>query len=69
MAAAYVTALLGPSAVADWEPPPPPKPSRIKGGEGFPPLPLPATPLRHTERKRQPAKPALIGKIKYGKLV
>ena len=52
---------------ADWEPPPPPKPQRRKAGESFPPLPLPATPLRRTEKKRPPAPPALIGKIQYGK--
>ena len=33
------------------------------GRESFPPLPLPATPLRRTERKREPAPPALVGKI------
>jgi len=37
--------------------------NRISGGESFPPLPLPATPLRRTERKRDPAPPALVGKI------
>ena len=37
--------------------------NRISGGESFPPLPLPATPLRRTERKREPAPPALVGKI------
>ena len=46
--------------------PPPPKPKRIKGGEGVPPLPLPATPLRRTERKRDPQPPILIGKIVWG---
>jgi len=56
-------------AYGDWEPPPPPKPSRISASEGFPPLPLPATPLRRTEKKRPPAPPALIGKIRYGKPV
>ena len=54
-------------ALADFEPPPPPKPSRQKAGEGLPPLPLPATPLRRSEKKREPAKPALVGKIQYGK--
>ena len=66
--AAFLVGLAGPT-FADWEPPPPPKPSRIKAGEGLPPLPLPATPLRRSERKREPAKPALIGKIQYGKKV
>ena len=67
--AAFVCGLIGPLALADWEPPPPPKPSRISASEGFPPLPLPATPLRRTEKKRPPAAPALIGKIRYGKPV
>jgi len=44
-------------------------PQRRKGGESVPPLPLPATPLRRTERKRPPAPPALIGKLEYGKIV
>ena len=56
-------------AYGDWEPPPPPKPSRISASEGFPPLPLPVTPLRRTEKKRPPAPPALIAKIRYGKPV
>src|SRR6478672_8228067 len=37
--------------------------NRLSGGESFPPLPLPATPLRRTERKNEPAPPALVGKI------
>ena len=53
----------------DCGPPPPAKPHRRKAGESFPPLPLPATPLRRTERKRQPAPPALIGKVTYGEPV
>ncbi len=43
--------------------PPIAKQNRISGGESFPPLPLPATPLRRTERKKEPAPPALVGKI------
>ena len=43
--------------------PPAAKPQRRSGAEGLPPLPLPATPLRRTERKRQPAPPALVGMI------
>ena len=50
-------------------PPPRAKPQRRKGGESFPPLPLPATPLRRTEKKRPPAPPALVGKVQYGKVV
>ena len=49
-------------------PPPPAKPRRIKGGESFPPLPLPATPIRRTERKREPAPPTLMGKVVHGKM-
>jgi hypothetical protein len=45
---------------------PPAAPQRRTGGEGVPPLPLPATPLRRTEKKRPPAPPALIAKIQYG---
>ena len=59
-----------PGAENDWFVPlgPPPKaaPRRISGGEGFPPLPLPATPLRRTERKKQPSAPPLIGKVVWG---
>ncbi|MDQ1257367.1 MAG: hypothetical protein QG656_1971, partial [Candidatus Hydrogenedentes bacterium] len=46
--------------------PPPAHPQRITGGESFPPLPLPVTPLRRTERKRPPTPPLLIGKLRYG---
>jgi len=45
------------------------KPQRRKGGESFPPLPLPVTPLRRTEKKRPPAPPALVAKVQYGKIV
>lgn len=47
-------------------PPPRAAPRRISGGESFPPLPLPATPLRRTERKREPRPPTLIGKMIWG---
>ena len=54
----------------DWFVPlgPPPKasPQRISGGEGVPPLPLPATPIRRSERKKQPSAPPLIGKLVWG---
>lgn len=55
-------------ASAEWENPkavipPQAHQNRISGGESFPPLPLPATPIRRTERKREPAPPALVGKI------
>ena len=41
-------------------------PQRRKGGESLPPLPLPATPMRRTEKKRPPSPPALVGKLEYG---
>jgi len=47
-------------------PPPPAAPQRRTAGESFPPLPLPATPLRRTEKKRQPSPPALVGKVVLG---
>src|SRR5690606_29406461 len=45
--------------------PPKAKPQRRNAGEGFPPLPLPATPLRRSEKKRQPSPPALVGSITF----
>ncbi|MGB2822325.1 MAG: DUF4159 domain-containing protein [Phycisphaerae bacterium] len=45
--------------------PPKAKPHRRTAAEGIPPLPLPATPLRRSERKRQPAPPALVGMINF----
>ncbi len=47
-------------------PPPKAKPHRRKGGESFPPLPLPATPLRRTEKKRPPSPPTFMAKVKWG---
>lgn len=47
-------------------PPPPAKPQRRTAGESFPPLPLPATPLRRSEKKREPSPPALVGKVILG---
>jgi len=38
---------------------------RRKAAESFPPLPLPATPLRRTEKKRPPAPPTLMAKVNY----
>ena len=45
--------------------PPRSKPQRRTAAEGIPPLPLPATPLRRSEKKRQPAPPALVGMINF----
>ncbi|MCR4315454.1 MAG: DUF4159 domain-containing protein [Planctomycetes bacterium] len=46
--------------------PPRGTPQRRTGGESFPPLPLPATPLRRTEEKHPPEPPVLIARIRYG---
>jgi len=46
--------------------PPKASPRRISGGEGVPPLPLPATPLRRSERKREPSPPTLFAKVIWG---
>jgi len=56
-------------AAGEWEnpkvKPPKAKPQRRSAAEGIPPLPLPATPLRRSERKRQPSPPALIGMVNF----
>ncbi len=57
-------------AFAQWTNPkaedaPPAEPQHRAGGEGLPPLPLPATPVRRSERKRPPAPPALVGMINF----
>jgi len=54
------------SGPVDCGPPPRSKPQHQTGGEGFPPLPLPVTPLRRSEKKRPPSPPALIGKAALG---
>ena len=46
--------------------PPVAKAQRRQGGEAMPPLPLPATPLRRSEKKRPPSPTALIGKVVWG---
>jgi hypothetical protein len=45
--------------------PPKAKPQRRNAGEGVPPLPLPATPLRRSEKKREPSPPALVGNVTF----
>jgi len=63
-------ALFSQAGENDWfvplGPPPEAAKRRISGGESFPPLPLPATPLRRTERKREPSPPKLAAKIIWG---
>jgi len=59
----------GAALAASCGPPPKAKPQRRTGGESFAPLPLPATPLRRSEKKRQPAPPALVAKVRYGRMV
>jgi hypothetical protein len=48
--------------------PPKAAPQRRNAGEGVPPLPLPATPLRRSERKREPSPPALLGNVTFSDL-
>jgi len=43
--------------------PPPKPPAQHSGAEGLPPLPLPAVPLRRTEKKNPPRPPTLIAKV------
>lgn len=45
--------------------PPQAKPQRRNAGEGFAPLPLPVTPLRRSEKKREPSPPALVGSVSF----
>src|SRR6516165_1523377 len=47
-------------------PPPRKNPQRQTSAEGLPPLPLPATPLRRSEPKAEPAPPLMIAKLEYG---
>jgi Domain of unknown function (DUF4159) len=54
------------TGLIDCGPPPMARPQNRMGGESVPPLPLPATPQRRTEKKRPPAPPALIGKMALG---
>lgn len=67
---AFLFSLVAQAGESDWfvplGKPPEAPPKRISGGESFPPLPLPATPLRRTERKRQPTPPPLFGKVVWG---
>lgn len=45
--------------------PPKAAPQRRNAGQGVPPLPLPATPLRRSEKKREPSPPALVGNLTF----
>jgi hypothetical protein len=68
-ALASVLMLFSVSLIWGWEcghAPPAKSPQHIKAGESFPPLPLPATPLRRSERKNPPAPPILVGKVRCG---
>src|SRR5690349_18795314 len=63
-------AIAGPAPAEEFQNPKaniPPKasPQRRQAGEGAPPLPLPATPLRRSEKKREPSPPALVGSLTF----
>jgi len=63
--------LAAPAAFADRQlgtigPPPRQDPQRETAAEGLPPLPLPATPLRRSEPKAEPAPPLFVGRLAYG---
>lgn len=47
-------------------PPPKQDPQRQTSAEGFPPLPLPAVPLRRSEPKAEPSPPVFIARLAYG---
>ena len=47
-------------------PPPKKNPQRQTSAEGFPPLPLPVTPLRRSEPKAEPSPPLFVAKLVYG---
>ena len=47
-------------------PPPRKNPERQTAAEGFPPLPLPVTPLRRSEPKAEPEAPLFVGRLTYG---
>lgn len=47
--------------------PPAKPPAQMSGGEGVPPLPLPAVPLRRTEKKNPPRPPVLVVKVDSGR--
>ena len=64
--AVFLVGLVPPVYGTSCGPPPPARPHRIKGGESFPPLPLPVTPLRRTEKKRPPSPPVLVVKVRWG---
>jgi hypothetical protein len=53
-------------ALGTCGPPPRQNPTRQTSAEGNPPLPLPATPLRRSEPKAEPAPPLMIAKLEYG---
>jgi hypothetical protein len=75
IAATATGILLGPTAanaavkeVGVCGPPPPPPPANASAAEGLPPLPLPATPQRRSEKKKPPRPPVIAVKIKTGEL-
>ncbi len=65
-----VVCLGAPLWAEDWKNPkanipPQATPQRVNAGEGMPPLPLPGTPIRRSEHKREPSPPALVGSVTF----
>ena len=70
LAISILGGLASSTCAADWQNPkaqphPKAKPQRRTAAESLPPLPLPATPLRRSERKRQPSPPNLVGMVNF----
>lgn len=59
----FARSLFGAKEAGPCGAPPPPKPAQASGAEGLPPLPLPATPQRRTEKKNPPRPPVILVKI------
>ncbi len=66
LASATATATAAERKVGTIGPPPRKDPQRQTAAEGFPPLPLPAVPLRRSEPKAEPSPPIFFGKLVYG---
>ena len=62
----FVASTCAQRTVGTIGPPPRKNPQRQTSAEGFPPLPLPVTPLRRSEPKAEPSPPLFTAKLIYG---